>query len=419
MRLRGKDGQTLWLGYGMNVHPGGEAQATMEAVRTTVVPLKARLGVDGPFGLAVRWSAAGCRQLLSEPAVFDAFVALLQAYDLRVFTGNAFVHGDFHGRALKDEVYRPDWGDDARGDYTVQFAEVLGRLGKAGLGPDGPMSLSTSPLSWKGWAQDEDDRVRQREQLIRVAVGLWGVERAYGQRVELALEPEPGCSIETTPELLAAFAALRAQAEQMRSDGSLGRVEAESFLGACYDVCHQAVAWEDAEASLHAIHAAGIGIGKLQASCALELADPHDDGGRAALARFDEPVYLHQVGARDDDGTLHMASDLPAVLDDPAWRARGPWRSHFHVPVFRDVLVGGLRTTRPELERALRAAVRAGLTRHIEVETYTWDVLPEAEKEAGSGFDLVDALEHELRWVLGVLAEEGVHPMDAPGGGDA
>ena len=410
MRLRGKDDQTLWLGYGMNVHPGGDAQSTMEAIRTTVVPLKARLGVTGPFGLAVRWSAAGVRQLLEDAAVFDALVGLMRDYDLRVFTGNAFVHGDFHGRGIKDEVYRPDWAEDARGDYTVQFAEVLGRLGKAGVACDGAISLSTSPLSFKAWDHGPEHIGQGLEQLIQVAVGLWGVERAYKQRVHLALEPEPGCTLETTPELLAAFEDLRARAAAALEEGRLGQVDALAYLGACYDVCHQAVEWEDAEASLLAIRDAGIPIGKLQASCALELPDPHDDDGRAALARFDEPVYLHQVGARDDGGALHVADDLSDVLDDPAWRDRGPWRSHFHVPVFRDALVGGLRTTRPELERALRVTAREGLTNHIEVETYTWDVLPDAEKEAGSGFDLVDALEQELRWTLGVLAEEGVVP---------
>ena len=419
MRLRGKDGQTLWLGYGMNVHPGGDAASTLEAVRSTVVPLKARLGVDGPFGLAVRWSDAGVRELLQDETVFEALVQALREHDLRVFTGNAFVHGAFHGRAIKDEVYRPDWSEDARGDYTVRFAEVLGRLGKAGVACEGPVSLSTSPLSWKGWEGSAARAALGIAQWIQVAVGLWGVERTYGQRVELAVEPEPGCSLETTPELLAAFDTLRAQAEQARADGALGSVEAEGYLGACYDVCHQAVEWEDAEASLRAIHAAGIAIGKLQASCALELPDPDDAEGRAALARFDEPVYLHQVGARDAEGALHLAADLPEVLDDPAWRARAPWRSHFHVPVFRDELVGGLRTTRPELERALRCVAREGLTRHIEVETYTWDVLPEAEKAAGSGFDLVDALERELRWVLDVLAAEGVHPLAAAEGGEA
>ncbi len=410
MRLRGKDGQTLWLGYGMNVHPGGDARSTMEAIRTTVVPLKARLGVSGPFGIAVRWSAAGCRELLDNRAPFDELVALLQEYDLRVFTGNAFVHGDFHGRSLKDEVYKPDWSAEARGDYTVQFAEVLGKLGKAGVGPDGPMSLSTAPLSWKGWPETEEDAARRLEQLIEVGVGLWGIERKFGQRIELALEPEPGCTLETTPELLAAFEALRALAQEARESGRLGQVDTPAYLGACYDVCHQAVEWEDAEASLRAIAAAEVSIPKLQASCALELSDPTDPEGRAALARFDEPVYLHQVGARDADGTLHIADDLCDVLDDPAWHARGPWRSHFHVPVFREELAGGLRTTQPELERALRVVAREGLTQHIEVETYTWDVLPEAERAAGSGFDLVDALEREMRWTLDVLAQEGVLP---------
>lgn len=419
MRLRGKDDRTLWLGYGMNVHPGGDAQSTLEAIRTTVVPLKSRLGVTGPFGLAIRLSAAGVRELLEDPAVFDALVAALREHDLCVFTGNAFVHGDFHGRSIKDEVYRPDWSADARGDYTVQFAEVLGRLGKAGVGCDGPMSLSTSPISWKGWSTDPDPVAPSLEQLVDVTVGLWGIERSYGQPVHLAIEPEPGCTVETTPELLALFDRLGVRARAAQTEGRLGQVDPMAYLAACYDVCHQAVEWEDAEASLRAIRAAGIPVGKLQASCALELQDPTDAAGRAALARFVEPVYLHQVGARDGDGTLHVAADLPDVLDDPAWHARGPWRSHFHVPVFREELVGGLRTTRPELERALRAAAGGGITDHIEVETYTWDVLPDAEKQAGSGFDLVDALEGELRWVLGVLAEEGVLPMDAPGGGDA
>ena len=419
MRLRGKDGQTLWLGYGMNVHPGGDARSTIEAIQTTVVPLKARLGVAGPFGLAVRWSDAGVRELLAQHSLFEELVGLLRDYDLRIFTGNAFVHGDFHGRGIKDDVYRPDWSEEARGAYTVRFAEVLGRLGKAGVACEGPISLSTSPLSWKGWEDGAARAERGIVEAVLVAAGLWGVERAYGQRVELAFEPEPGCSVETTAELLAAFDTLRAQAEQARADGALGSVEAEDYLAACYDVCHQAVEWEDAEANLRAIRDAGISIAKLQASCALELTDPHDEAARAALAAFDEPVYLHQVGARDAEGTLHVADDLSDVLDDPAWRDRGPWRSHFHVPVFRDALVGGLRTTRPELERALRITARESITNHIEIETYTWDVLPEAEKEAGSGFDLVDALEREMRWVLGVLAEEGVTPMDAAGGDDA
>lgn len=416
MRLRTQDGRTLWLGYGMNVHPGGDARSTVEAIQTTVVPLKAQLGVTGPFGLAVRWSAAGVRQLLDDAAVFDELAALMRDYDLRVFTGNAFVHGDFHGRALKDEVYRPDWDDPARVTYTLDFARVLARLADAGVAADGGLSLSTSPISWKGWWPGGGEGCSEGSvmTLAEALGGLQDLEASTGVRVRLALEPEPGCTLERTEELLAWFGML--DGSSAGPDFQDGR---KPYLGACYDVCHQAVEWEDAEANLRAIHAAGMPVAKLQASCALELPDPNDEAGRVALARFDEPVYLHQVGARDADGTLHIARDLPDVLDDPAWRARGPWRSHFHVPVFRDELVGGLRTTQPELERALRLVAHEPITNHIEVETYTWDVLPEAEKAAGSGFDLVDALERELRWVLGVLAEEGAHPLDGPRGDPA
>ena len=239
------------------------------------------------------------------------------------------------------------------------------------------------------------------------------LEENHGVRIVLGIEPEPGCTIETTEEMLD-FAA-----GPLRDMFDMTLVDVEPYVGVCYDVCHQAVEWEDAEANLRAIRSAGLPIAKVQASCALELPDPHDDVARAALGRFDEPVYLHQVGARDEAGRVQVASDLGVVLEDPVWRQRGPWRSHFHVPVFREELLGGLKTTQPDLERVLRLVAREDITDHVEIETYTWDVLPEAEKAAGSGFDLVEALEREYRWVLDVLAEEGVHPVDAaPGDGE-
>ena len=406
MRLMTADGRELWLGYGMNVHAGSDVRTTLDAIRSTVLPLKARLGVHGPFGLAVRWSAAG----LEAREDLETLRGLSRDHDLRVFTGNAFVHGDFHGRPLKDAVYRPAWGEavaggtDPRRRYTETFAAALARL----AGPGSTVSLSTSPCAWKGWGRaGESERLgRFAAQLRQVATALRALEDDCGVHVELGLEPEPGCTIETTAEMLAfARGPLAAALDAAGTD--LG-----PYLGVCYDVCHQAVEWEDVQTNLRALRAAGLRIVKLQASCALELPDPADASARAALARFDEPVYLHQVGARDADGRVHVAEDLGQVLQDPAWHARGPWRSHFHVPVFRREVAGGLRTTQPDLERALRLVAREDITRHIEIETYTWDVLPDAEKFAGSGFDLVAALEREMRWVLGILAEEGTHPLD-------
>jgi hypothetical protein len=396
MRLRTADGEPLWLGYGMNVHPGGDVETTLDAIRSTVLPLKRRLGVDSTFGLAVRWSAEGVEQLLAHPAWQNVLREQLRANDLAIFTGNAFVHGEFHGQSLKEEVYRPPWSDPRRLAYTLRFAGLLAALSEEGA----RLSLSTSPCSWGVWPWRVEEMRACAVHLVACARGLRQIEDRTGVRVVLGLEPEPGCVLQRADQVLDYFAAPLAEA--------MGRDEAlRDHLGICYDVCHQAVEWEDVESSLAALQASGIPVAKVQASCALELPDPQDPRGREALRQFDEPVYLHQVGARDADGRVWVAPDLGDVLDDPDWHARGPWRSHFHVPVFRAEAVPPLRTTQPELARALRRVAAGGLTRHVEIETYTWDVLPEAERAAGSGFDLVEALARETEYVLGVLEDAG------------
>ncbi len=410
MLLQTPTGSTIQLAYGMNVHPGGDARATIDAIQSTVLPLKKRLGVRGAFGLAVRWSAKGVAGLAPDRPIFGELVDLLKSSRLAIFTGNAFVHGEFHGEPLKDEVYRPDWTDARRLEYTLAFAEVLARLARA-VRPKKAvtLSLSTSPLSWKGWSGDDRGHARSAEQLVACGRGLAEIKREYGVRIILGLEPEPGCSLETTEEVRRFFAGPLAHA--LRASPN-----AAPYLGVCYDVCHQAVQWEDGAESLQRLADDEIALAKVQASCALELPDAGDAAGRDALAAFNEPVYLHQTSARDAAGTVHMASDLGDVLDDATWHAHGAWRSHFHVPVFRREATGPLRTTQPDLEACLAQLAtnpNPAWTGHLEIETYTWDVLPEAERAAGSGSDLVDALEQEYRWVLEVLAAHGVTPAKA------
>lgn len=402
MRLRTPDGERLWLGYGMNVHPGGAAGETLEAISSTVQPLRARLGVDGPFGIAVRWSAWGVEQLQADVGLRTRLAHRLRDAGLVPFTGNAFVYGGFHGEPLKEEVYRPPWSDPARTAYTLAFAEVLAGLNEEGAA----VTLSTAPCSWRGWGGGDAEAEACAAQLAACARGLRDLGDRTGVTIRLGIEPEPRCTLETSAELRAFFAGPLAQA--------LGDDEAaRAQLGICYDVCHQAVVHEDIPSALDALAADGIEVVKLQASCALQLDDPADESARAALAHFDEPVYLHQVVARDGKGGIHLATDLRDALRDEtgAWVARRPWRIHFHVPVFRAEAVPPLQTTRPDLERALRRTVQAGATRHIEIETYTWDVLPEAERTAGSGFDLVDALAREYAFVLSVLESEGVRRL--------
>jgi hypothetical protein len=400
MQLRHEDGSTIWLAYAMNVHAGGDAATFESAIDEVVAPLRTQLGVSGPFGLATRFDAAGIRALATDTALRERMGAQLSEADLVPFSGNAFVLGRFHGAPLKDAVYAPPWGHPDRTSYTLMYAAVLA----AWRAPDAVLSLSTAPGSWRGWRESADAAGLRAGALVTCAAGLQALEARTGVRVRLGLEPEPRCSIETIDELVAFFEGPLARALESAP-------ELRTWLGVCYDACHQAVMHEPAEEALARLAAAGIDIVKFQASSALEVAEP-DAAARAALAAFDEPIYLHQVAAPDDAGRVHVAQDLSAVLGDKSglWMQRRPWRIHYHVPIFRAAAVPPLGTTQGELRVGLRAALEARQVQHVEIETYTFDVLPAAERDAGSGRDLVAALVREYETALEIAAGAGFRP---------
>jgi hypothetical protein len=379
----------------MNVHPGGGVDSLEAAVASTVLPLRDRLDCDGPFGVALRLDRAGVEELLHDDERRALVEDLLAGTDLFPFTGNAFVAGDFHALGGKSGVYRPTWAEPDRVAYTLGFAEVLADL----AGPGRRLSLSTAPGSFKPFGEDAGFARRAAERLAETARGLAALADRTGVVVRLGLEPEPLCTIETTAEAVAFFRGPLDEA--LRGDE-----KARAHLGVCFDVCHQAVEGEDPAASLEWLAEEGVPVVKVQASCALVLPDPSDPRGRAALAAFDEPRWLHQVAA-GRGAAARRAADLPEVLAGPdaaAWAAAGPWRVHFHVPVHRREVVPPLVTTRDELERALRAVVRTGVCDHLEIETYTWEGLPREIRAGG----LVGSLLLEYQWVLGLLEKEGV-----------
>jgi hypothetical protein len=70
--------------------------------------------------------------------------------------------------------------------------------------------------------------------------------------------------------------------------------------------------------------------------------------------------------------------------------------------VFLDDL-GPFRTTRFALEQALEVHRATPLSRHLEIETYTWDVLPEHLKDG----DITDYVTRELEFVRDRLGVPG------------
>lgn len=384
------------LTYCTNIHPGESWREVRDALATHVPGVRQALGWTGPFGVGLRLSGRAAQEL-DDPAVFEELRAILAEHDLYVFTLNGFPFGTFHGARVKEGVYAPDWRTAERVDYSGRLARHLAALLSEGQSG----SISTVPGAFKAEATGEDDVAAIAENLLRHVASLWRLRETTGRTIALALEPEPECLLETTAEAvtfienrLLAAPGRRRLAELTGLDERGSEACLRAHLGLCVDVCHAAVEFEDLRDSLRLPGRHGIRVPKAQLSAALRVpAVDADAVGR--LRAFDDGVYLHQVVAREGDRLVRYP-DLPQAFEaaDAGTAPAAEWRIHFHVPVFRAEL-DGFFSTQPELADALDALAGMPEVPHLEVETYTWDVLPARHRD----LPVHAAIARELAWV--------------------
>lgn len=405
--------QGFHLTYCTNIHPARGYEAVVESLKTHTAALRRRLAPDRPFGVGLRLSAAEAEALLRGDRL-ARFKAFLDEAGLYVYTINGFPYGNFHGEPVKAQAFAPDWREEARLSYTLRLIAILSALLPPGM--DG--GISTVPLSFKGWIAPFDRKAVERmvDQLTEAVAVMASLGREKGQTLHLDLEPEPGSLIETVEDAVRFFEnwllpiGAPMLARRLRVSEEQARALFREHLRLCLDACHLAVGYEDPALALERLARAGMKVGKLQISSALKTELPNGQTRRSqlalALAPFAESTYLHQVIERRLDGALRFHPDLQAAL--PAIRDPGAreWRVHFHVPVFAERL-GLFETTQPELRRLLGLLRRTGFTKHLEIETYTWEVLPDALK-----LDLTESIEREYRWVLSELAMREPLPVD-------
>lgn len=390
MELGPGHGRPFDLTYCGNVHPGdrlSDILAALDAAQTVGQLLGRK---HASMGL---WLSRSALAELDHAGGAGRMADELARRDLRVFTMNGFPFGDFHAEVVKRAVYHPDWTTDERLDHTASLARLLATICKT---PSA--TLSTLPLAHAGEVNGSTDAFMARAvaQLGRLVEILDEVAEQTGTAVRVCIEPEPGCLLERTEDAIAFW-----QTHLLGSATAAQRERIGRHLGLCFDTCHQAVVFEDARHSLEALTAAGVPIGKMQLSSALVIEQPGSSEGRAALARFDEPRFLHQVRTRDSHGRVHAADDIGAATELPD---DAPWRVHYHVPIHRQTL-GEVTTTRSFLEDVIDwLTTSAPALPHLEVETYTWTVLPETERP-GDRAGLCAGIAEELRWVHGRLGE--------------
>jgi sugar phosphate isomerase/epimerase len=398
MKLGGRLGH---LTYCTNIHRGETWPEVHAALERHLPAVKARFAPDRPLGVGLRLSAVAAEALRNQRA-FAQLRDLLGAHDLYVFTINGFPYGPFHGVRVKEEVYQPDWQHEERLVYTDLLADLLADLLPDETGLEG--SVSTVPGTFKPLSKAPGVAERMAENLVRHVAHLVLLRARTGRVIALALEPEPYCFLETIEETVQFFERhlfADAAIDRLANLCGLTRSDAEQALhrhiGVCYDVCHAAVEYEDAKGGLAQLQRAGIRVPKLQLSAALRIAEV-GAGTVERLRPFDEPVYLHQVVERHE-GRLTRYLDLPqafAALGDDAGAGGDPreWRVHFHVPIFLDE-IEHFSTTQDFLREILAIHREDPVSAHLEVETYTWDVLPEQDRQG----DVATAIARELAWV--------------------
>lgn len=392
-------GTNLQLTYCSNIHAGEFLADILAGLDEYVPAIKASVCPEAPFGLGLRLSAVAARAL-SIVETIDEARDRIEALGAYVYTVNAFPYGDFHGVPVKARVYEPDWRSEARSRFTSEAARALVALLPSGM--EG--SLSTVPGAFRPVGQVGGAIAQITARLTAAVADLVTIERETGRRISLALEPEPCCLLETAAEACAFFEthllgrdALAALARQTGLSRPAAEVALRRHLGLCYDVCHGAVEFEDPVAACRSIRAAGISLPKIQLSSAIRIVSMHADL-LPAVEAFDTGRYLHQVVVRSGDHLTRFLDIPDAVAAFRAGTARGEWRIHCHVPVFSPGF-GAIGTTQDDLHDLLVAARGEELSPHLEVETYTWDILPENVKLP----DKAACIARELSFVLRIL----------------
>lgn len=390
------------LTYSTLVHPGDTWSEMWDSLNRYVPQVKARVSPHQSFGVSLRLSAASAQTLTGDPGERARLKDFLKQHDMYLYTVNAFPYGPFKNRVVKKDVYEPDWSTDLRSTYTMQVADILADVAAPHVNP----SIQSPPLGFKPNVSGPEYVNAFTRHVISVVAHMVQLEKKTGRTVTLALEPEPACFLETTDEAvdyfknhLYASAAVTSLVSQTGLNKSQAEEALRKHLGMVYDICHQAVEYEDIGASLQKLADNGIPVFKLQEAAAMRVPQVTRETVEA-MRPFADTVYLTQTVEKRNgqlNRFLNLEDAFAAFEADPTGERE--WRTHVHVPVFLDQIGEHFKTTRFAIEDALKFHKKNKLSPQLEIETYTWDVLPDSMK-TGS---IVDYVQRELDWVKGQL----------------
>lgn len=391
------------LTYCSNIHPGESWEETFENLEKYIPEIKKNLNTKVPFAIGLRLSNEASL-VIQDKEKLVAFKKWLEDQNCYIFTFNGFPYGSFHREVVKDDVHSPDWTTEDRKAYTLRLFDILAFLLRDGM--DG--GISTSPLSYRHWHPKPTDydyaMKRSTEQMVEVALRLYEIKLSQGKTLHLDIEPEPDGMLENCQETLDFYSrwllpiGIPLFMERFDISETDAADALKDHIRICYDVCHFAVVYEDHEKVFKAFEKEGIKIGKIQISAAIKIPIPPIPKARVEVEKilfpFVESTYLHQVVGRNSANEFSSYKDLPDALVSLADTDQVEWRIHFHVPIFLDTY-GQLSSTQEDILNVLKLIKKKSVTPHLEIETYTWEVLPE-----DIHLTLGESISRELQWTI-------------------
>ncbi len=376
----------LHLAYCTNIHRGETWPETFRSLETHTLAVRDKVCPNRPFAIGLRLGERAAAEL-SERETLLAFQRWLTKNQTYVFTINGFPYGRFHGTRVKEQVYKPDWTSPERVAYTNLLFDLLATL----LPPGIEGSVSTLPGSFKEFHLSLPAQHAIRHNIWQTVEHIAQVSEKTGRKLHLGVEPEPLCLLESSAEAIRFF-------EQMRMEHP-NDARLDEHLGVNYDTCHFAVEFEEPQNALPCLVHHGIKISKIHVSSALKVSPTE---GREELKKFSDDVYLHQVVARDEFGNRTIFRDLPDALASAA--PAEEWRIHFHVPLHAPAAEPFENTNDHILGVFDLLKDHPDICKHLEMETYTWEVLPPELKSQ----NVVDQLAQEYEWTLAELGKRGL-----------
>jgi hypothetical protein len=364
------------LSYCSNIHPGEIWEEHFANLQSTVPKVKKTVCPDQAMGLGLRIANQASVDLSEDVSKLEALKQWLKQEDIYIFTLNGFPYGGFHNTIVKDQVHAPDWTTQERVNYTRRLIDILVQLLPEDQHEGG---ISTSPLSYKFWWEHQEAAIGQATmELLKLVPYLAQTEQKTGKWIHIDIEPEPDGLLGNHREFvdwytdtLIPFAITAGIPEDW----------VRRHIHICFDVCHYGVSFDKPADCLQELAEKNISIGKIQISSALRVDLRENASARIeALKQYEEPTYLHQVKALKKDGSFEQFKDLVEALAQYEEGIYNEWRVHFHVPLFLDSY-GLLNSTQAEIAETLAYHQQHNVTRMMEIETYTWGVLPTEYQE--------------------------------------